>query len=193
MLKNILKEFELILSIYNVPVLNLLRPGVGAYHFQELIKELDISLDSDVFELFSWRNGTEELRDKAIGELTLFNNGIFHSLEECISQYRYNAIDNNYWDKQYFPLFSSGGGDYLLINTGDNQLTGTIFIISPSILFTNQPTSIYDSLECLFKSLLRCYQMKAYHFEEGFLEENIDDVYEICASYNPRSEFWVNK
>jgi cell wall assembly regulator SMI1 len=118
-LESILKRLELFLAGIGAPVLNILRPGIDKSHVNRLINEVDLSFKEDVYELYAWRNGTKDANEKLIGEMTLFTNGILHSLDEAIDIYRYNALDNSQWDKDYFPLFSSGGGDFLLLDIGE--------------------------------------------------------------------------
>jgi len=188
--QDVLQKLESVLSNINAPILDILQPGIDRNLIDNLISELDLSFKMEVYELYAWRNGTMDTKRKIIGAMTLFTNGIFYSLEQSIDVYKYNALENAHWNRNYFPLFSSGGGDYLLMDLGKGKFEGAIFLYSPALLYSSTPLTIYDSLEMLLLSVLECYQQKAYDFIDGILETDIDMEFSICKKNNPHSKYW---
>ena len=64
------------------------------------------------------------------------------------------AIKDNIWAKGYLPLFTSGGGDYFLINLNTEDLSyGMISLYSPVINMSIELISIFDSVYNFFLSV----------------------------------------
>jgi hypothetical protein len=101
------------------------------------------------------------------------------------------SVNKLFNKKEFFPVFSSGGGDYILINlNAKKNVFGQLFLCSPSILMTNKPIAIYDSLNSLFTTLLEIYRQKGYYFKGGFLEIDFNMEESISKRMNPNSNFW---
>jgi hypothetical protein len=188
--KNILTALELFLRDINAPILDKLGPGIDKTDIELFAKKSNLFFDEEIYELYEWRNGIANPNENIIGEMTLFTNGIFYCLEEAIRTYKSYALDLGSWDQRFFPLFSSGGGDFLLVNLGERNSDKHVFLYSPPLLYSSELISIYDSLEKLFISVFECYKREAYYFEDNVLEKNINLEFEICIKNNPNAAYW---
>ncbi len=165
--------------------------GISREEIFKVGYELGIQFTQDVIDLYTWRNGTKNPNEKRIGEMTLFSNGIFSSIEESKGVYEYYTVKWGIWPKGYFPIFGSGGGDYLLLNLNkDDKTSDMILIYSPPILLSVKPVTIYDSLHNLVDSVIKCYDAGAYYFSNNMLESGVDLEFKICSENNPKSEYW---
>ena len=143
--------------------------------------------------MYSWKNGVKGLYEVPIGQLELFPNGIMLPFEYAVSSYVLEAKTHKLFKKEYFPLFTSGGGDYILVNMDERKaFYGQLFLFSPSILLTNNPIAIYDSIATLFDTLLETYRLSGYYFksDSSVLEVDYGIENEVALRMNPKSEFW---
>jgi hypothetical protein len=154
--------------------------------------QVELSFPNEVFELYEWRNGIKEdlLQNKTIGDLTFFGLGYFPNFGRSLITY--NNYKNHYWEKAFFPLFESGGGEYYLINC--DKLSNdykTIFFWSPSDEMFEDVISIFDSLNNLIESIIHCYDSGAYYLDENkSLRIDGNKEIEVCTKLNPQSEYW---
>ena len=194
-LKEILNELETLLKKSNYPIFNYLQEGKKDNAFsdvEELFDSLKFPVREDIVEMYKWKNGVRGIYQTAIGKLELFTNGIMLPFEYAVSSYALEVKTQKLFGKEYFPLFTSGGGDYIIMNMDNkNNSFGQLFLFSPSVLLTNKPISIYDSLTSLFKTVLELYIKKGYFFESEDLEIDYDLEKEISITMNPKSKFWI--
>jgi hypothetical protein len=148
---------------------------------------------NDIIQMYEWKNGVEDLFEKKTGEIELFTSGIMMPLELAVSMYALEVRVQKSFKKNFFPLFTSGGGDYILMHLDEKKRTyGQLFLYSPSILLSGKPVSIYDSLNSLFQTTLEVYKKRGYYFNE--VDKTLGIVYEIekkvAIEMNPKSELW---
>jgi hypothetical protein len=194
-LKVKLTELETLLKQFEYPILNCLQPGKDKDDpiIGELFTNLKFPIRHDLEDMYRWKNGVVGLYEKPTGELELFPNGIMMPLEYAVSAYALEAKVHKLLDKEYFPLFTSGGGDYILINMDKTKPAyGQLFLYSLPILLTERPMAIYDSVTTLFETLLEIYRLRGYYFSPNkkALEVNYEVENEISIRMNPKSEFW---
>jgi hypothetical protein len=191
-LKESLNSFNNLLASINHPSNMMFNEGVDKQYIDVLFisQNIDLKRNEDLYTLYSWRNGIKMSEDASIGEMTLFSDGIFISIEEALTSYRHYVFDTGRWDKKLFPLFTSGGGDFLLIDMEPTSSTyNMIHFYSPTILLSVETVTIYDSLDNLFVSVLACYKEGVYYIDNNLFESNGEDG-DIFLKLNPLSEYW---
>jgi hypothetical protein len=186
-LNAIIIEFEKILIEKKSPILNILQEGLPVGGIQKLLNQVDLN-NEELINLYRWKNGVSNMSNRVIGEMELFSRGIMLSLQDAIEHYQY-ALSENLWSGELFPIFTNGGGDYLLLNTVESA--GNVLIYSPSILLSDKPIVIYESLKLLFETVINCYKLHAYKYkEDGSLEIDYDLEQDISKKKNPNTEYW---
>jgi hypothetical protein len=184
---------DLLTDLYedkNIPIIKKLLPGKDKAEIEKVLSEIS-SHHKDLIDIYSWRNGIILSTDVAIAEQELIPEAIFLSLESAYEFYA-QYTNQGVFEKYFFPLFTDGGGGLLLLDVGKQSKTyGSLLLFSPSLLLSQIPVTIYDSLECFFKSTLDCFSTGAYNFdrENGFTVD-YDLKYEISEGENPNSEYW---
>jgi hypothetical protein len=167
----ILKKIENYLVSQQSIAGTLLQKGISRAEIQQKTAHLIYPLTPQVLELYEWKNGITDSSDYTIAELELFQWGIFETLETSLEHYAFNT-KAGYWGRKHFPLFTTGGGDFLLINLNPNDTAyGYIFAHSHA-LYGDELIASYQSLEALLECVLECYEKGAYSFVDGVLEED---------------------
>ncbi|HVX51819.1 MAG TPA: SMI1/KNR4 family protein [Chitinophagaceae bacterium] len=190
-LKELLVEFEDALIKAQCPILKKLKAGHDAVFVKELLNRWNIQ-NGGLTTLYSWKNGLMNMADSVIGEIELFPNGSMLPLEEAEEVYNIYTQEESYWDKNLFPIFTNGGGDYLLYDVDNKSPTyEMIFLYAPSLLLDEKPQTKYDSLESLIETQIQCLNNDSYNFDsKGIYDIDYDLLYEISAKHNPKSKYW---
>lgn len=188
---NLLIKLESFLNDTNAPILRRLNPGIPQKTTESIFGELDII--EEIYQLYSWRNGTQIDKEAKIGEYWIFKMGMFMSAERAIECYRKKAGQDQFWDINKFPLFESRGGEYYLVDCNRNNETfGMVFFHSIGAVDFDTIITKYDSLETLFETILECFMQKVYYYDHASntLEFNPKLEREIIKKNNPKSEYW---
>ncbi|MBO9703055.1 MAG: SMI1/KNR4 family protein [Sporocytophaga sp.] len=174
----------------NHPALSNMKDGLRDDEIQNLENQFNISLPEGLKAAYRIYNGGK-MEDKTIGELSVFPNGILLPLEEALMTYNYNKTDN-YWPGTYFPIFTSGGGDYLLVQLGPYDDLNRIYFYSPSNVDFETIISFYDDLNTMTDSIIKCYETEVYFVKDGMSDWSLEPLNQakICKELNPRSEYW---
>lgn len=190
-LKELLTTFEKCLQNANAPILKKLRDGLDTETLESILKIEGIS-HKNLIELYSWKNGIKDSINKIIGKIELFPSAIMLACDESLEDYIICAQQEDIWSKNLFPIFTNGGGNYLLFDIDDKSTTfEMILIYDPMLLLSAQPQTIYDSLENLIQTQIECLVKGTYNFDsEGITDINYDLKYEISAKMNPKSKYW---
>ena len=188
MLEPIISELEEQLQLKKAPVLNKFNPGLPEKEIREHLKAIKIENEL-LIELFSWKNGVNS-DYLAVGEFEFFSFGTMFSLKDAIEHYE-PAIAENIWDKTLFPVFI--GTDHILFDTSKGK-DGKLWLYSPSLLLSDKPVTIYDSVTRMLGTIIECYRFGAYDFNgKGELEINYELEEQISAQLNPKSRYWSQK
>jgi len=186
---HVIKMFFDYMKIVNSPLCLLLQDGLSPIEIDQMLGGLDINLPEDIYRFYAFHNGLKEISGFSIGQMTLFNKGIFMSFEKCLAEYQY--LKNDRLLKKKLPIFDSGAGDFLLIDCDENSETYNRFLIYAPDLLILKPIAIYDSLNTLLLSVIRCFAEGIYYFDDdGFLEIDFDQERFVCGQLNPLSKFW---
>lgn len=188
-------EFENLLKEKKLNALDLLQQGKSIEVIKNALGTIGIS-NEDLVNLYSWRDGisSTDFYGKTIEELEMFPDVIMPSLNDAIGYFSLYVIEKSAWGKFLFPVFTNGGGDFLLLNIDSgNQEFGMIYLYSPSLLLSEDPMTIYDSLEFFFLTMNECLKEGIYiPGSNGSLDVDYDIKYKVSAEINVRSDYWKN-
>ena len=139
---------------------------------ESLEKKYRITLPEDLRELYKWKNGQRENCFEAF-----VNNSMFIALEEALETAKeYNAMIGtdfeieNWWNKNWIPIFHNGGGDYICYDCG-GLFTGKKGQLIEFWHGENDRNVIAPSLESFVISLIKYY--------EDTLQDEFDEFFEI--------------
>lgn len=186
-LKEALDEILTKLVDLNRPLAHLLQEGLLTEAIYEQSKTLPVQFSQEIVELYSWRNGTKIHEGNPLIDLYFFPGYYFLSLENACSDYESfrdsELIELGLWKLNWFPLFTSGGGDYYVVDCPDD-LAAAAPVIS-YIRGEPEHEVIYTSLTSMMQTIAECYKAGVYQLVgESW---NIDFVAEarIAQKYNP--------
>ena len=115
MLSQLLNEIEKCLQQLDHSCVDHLNPGLSSQKIQELFEKIPLHPTQDLRALYTWRNGSKDCEGITLGELAFFPGFYLMSLEESIQTYL-ELRETDAWDKFWFPIFASGGGDFYAMN-----------------------------------------------------------------------------
>lgn len=174
-------------------MISLLQPGLSESELTSFLQKVNITLPPDVYALYAWRNGVDEdaLESKVLGQLALFPLGIFIPFEIALDEF-VTHTEGRYWDKNLFPLFGSGGGDYYIIDCQEDSSTfGMIYFYSPTNVDFYGVVTKFDSLNSLIITITECYNSNLYYIdEESYLEVDFKKERSISKKNNSQSNYW---
>jgi len=189
-IQQILVEFEILLKKVQAPIYEKLQDGLASDYVDRLLAETGINND-ELKKLYAWKNGISYDSGWKIGDFDFFSFGLFLSLQDSIEHY-VTSKSQKIWRSGLFPIFTNGGGDFILLDTNDkNKTKGMLLLHAPSLLLSDKPESIYDSLNTFFTTILECYNVGAYKMIEGSIEIDDDLEHDVSKRLNPKSKYWI--
>ena len=191
-LNGLLNDFGKLLKDQQAPIFDKLQVGLDFDEIDSLLKPEGIN-NAELRLLYKWRNGIKDLQNYTIDELELFPEGIMLSLSGSLSHYEIYTQVEKIWDKSLFPIFTNGGGDYFLLDIeSESKTEGMVFLYAPSLLLSDSPVTIYDSIENLIDTVLECFKHHAYKLsnEKNIVIVDYDLRQKISKNKNPESIYW---
>lgn len=183
----LLNEIEKSLQQLDHSCLVHLNPGITSLKIQELFEEIPLQPNQDLHALYAWRNGTKDSEGITLGELAFFPGFYLMSLEESIQTYM-ELRETDDWDKSWFPIFASGGGDFYAMNLApeaQGQILGFY-------VFEEDPQIEYLSLKSMLTTLKACYEQGIiFRNEQGYLDMDYRKHAEIAHEINPDVKMWL--
>ena len=183
----LLNEIEKSLQQLDHPCVDHLNPGISSQQIQELFEETPLQPNQDLRALYTWRNGSKDCEGITLGELAFFPGFYLMSLEESIQTYMELRARNG-WDKSWFPIFASGGGDFYAMNLApeaQGQILGFY-------VFEEEAQVEYRSLESMLITLKNCYEQGIiFRNEQGYLDMDYRKHAEIAHDINPDLKIWL--
>ena len=183
----LLDEIEKCLQQLHHSCLDHLNPGLSFQKIQELFEEIPLQPTQDLRALYTWRNGSEDSEGITLGELAFFPGFYLMSLEESIQTYMELRARNG-WDKSWFPIFASGGGDFYAMNLApeaQGQILGFY-------VFEEEAQVEYRSLKSMLATLKACYEQGIiFRNEQGCLDMYYRKHAEIAHDINPEVKLWL--
>ena len=183
----LLNEIEKCLQQLDHSCLDHLNPGLSSQQIQELFEEIPLQPNQDLRALYTWRNGSKDCEGITLGELAFFPGFYLMSLEESIQTYMELRARNG-WDKSWFPIFASGGGDFYAMNLApeaQGQILGFY-------VFEEEGQVEYRSLKSMLATLKACYEQGIiFRNEQGYLDMDYRKHAEIAHDINPEVKIWI--
>ena len=187
MLSQLLNEIEKSLQQLDHSCVEHLNSGITSLKIQELFEEIPLQPNQDLRALYTWRNGSEDSEEITLGELAFFPGFYLMSLEESIQTYMELRARNG-WDKSWFPIFASGGGDFYAMNLApesQGQILGFY-------VFEEEAQVEYRSLKSMLAALKNCYEQGIiFRNEQGYLDMDYRKHAEIAHDINPDLKIWI--
>ena len=183
----LLNEIEKSLQQLDHPCVDHLNPGLSSQKIQELFEEIPLQPNQDLHVLYAWRNGSKDSEGITLGELAFFPGFYLMSLEESIQTYL-ELIETDTWEKSWFPIFASGGGDFYAMNL-DPEAQGQILGF---YVFEEEAQVEYRSLKSMLATLKACYEQGIiFRNEQGYLDMDYRKHAEIAHDINPDLKIWI--
>ena len=183
----LLNEIEKSLQQLHHPCVEHLNPGLTSQKIQELFEEIPLQPNQDLHALYAWRNGSEDSDGITLGELAFFPGFYLMSLEESIQTYL-ELIETDTWEKSWFPIFASGGGDFyamILAPEAQGQILGFY-------VFEEEAQVEYRSLKSMLTTFKVCYEQGIiFRNEQGYLDMDYRKHAEIAHDINPDLKIWI--
>ena len=186
-INQLLNEIEKSLQQLHHPCVEHLNPGLTSQKIQELFEEIPLQPNQDLHALYTWRNGSEDSEGITLGELAFFPGFYLMSLEESIQTYM-ELRETDDWEKSWFPIFASGGGDFYAMNLApeaQGQILGFY-------VFEEEGQVEYWSLKSMLATLKACYEQGIiFRNEQGYLDMDYRKHAEIAHKINPEVRIWL--
>ena len=183
----LLDEIEKCLQQLNHPCVDHLNPGITSLKIQELFEEIPLQPNQDLRALYIWRNGSEDSEGITLGELAFFPGFYLMSLEESIQTYL-ELRETDAWDKSWFPIFASGGGDFYAMNLAP-EAQGQILGV---YVYEEEAQVEYRSLKSMLTNFKVCYEQGIiFRNEQGYLDMDYRKHAEIAHKINPDVKIWL--
>ena len=183
----LLNEIEKSLQQLDHSCVEHLNPGLTSQKIQELFEEIPLQLNQDLHALYTWRNGSKDSDGITLGELAFFPGFYLMSLEESIQTYL-ELRARDVWNKFWFPIFASGGGDFYAMNLApeaQGQILGFY-------VFEEEGQVEYWSLKSMLATLKACYEQGIiFRNEQGYLDMDYRKHAEIAHDINPEVRIWL--
>jgi len=186
-ISQLLNEIEKCLQQLDHSCLDHLNPGISSQQIQELFEKIPLQPTQELRALYTWRNGSEDSEGITLGELAFFPGFYLMSLEESIQTYL--ELRERYgWDKSWFPIFASGGGDFYAMNLA-SEAQGQILGF---YVFEEEPQVEYRSLKSMLTTFKVCYEQGIiFRNEQGYLDMDYRKHAEIAHEINPDVKMWL--
>ena len=183
----LLNEIEKSLQQLDYPCVDHLNSGLSSQKTQELFEEIPLQPTQDLRALYTWKNGSKDCEGITLGELAFFPGFYLMSLEESIQTYL-ELRERNGWDKSWFPIFASGGGDFYAMNLA-SEAQGQILGF---YVFEEEPQVEYWSLKSMLTTFKVCYEQGIiFRNEQGYLDMDYRKHAEIAHEINPDVKMWL--
>jgi hypothetical protein len=190
-ISHLLVKLEELWETKDAPILSRLNAGIDLQQLE--FDNFTGHLPEEMIALYGWRNGVRSVQDKELsGKFSLFELGIFISVETLRSIQDEKANVEYGWEPTKLPLFESGRGDYYILDCEEkSESKGMIFYHSLNAVRYSRMVTCYDSLYSLFYGIYNCTEQGIYSYDDsGKLATDRRRSFEIRKELNPRSDYW---
>lgn len=162
--------------------------GLKSDEIQAVEAGLGFKLPAEIYELYQWRNGTEE-DTKALCFPTMQFLPLSKAIQCSQGCNEYIESDKEFVteEKEWYetsPLFAfiEDNGDYCGVPLIDRQKEKLPVVV---IFETEMPTIFYTSLTDMMLTLAECYESGAYYLDEkGYVREDEYQAAQVLRKYN---------
>lgn len=189
--RDLLAVLEQTLNQYYPALAGKLNAGLSDSEIDKVASVYELNFTGEVYDLFSWKNGVQHEGADSTNQLLIFPNGIPFTLPEAAHNFDMLSVTKHFFEPNYFPLFSGGDNDLLLIDLDrDSSTYKMISLYSPSLLGNSDPVTIYDGFSSLLETVISCYRQKAFWIDQDCLQVDNDAYNSIAGNLNPNSQYW---
>lgn len=175
-------------------------PGLSDEEIRDKLVNLELELPEEIYELYRWRNGTEDEDMKSLvpsiefrhldQAIKYYNNFVGNPLtvfDEKDYQNIFEKLDINrgniYGNKFLFPFSCTNGRYYSAVLLSKEQQRYSPIV---HISFHFELKVIYRNLTGMMQTFAECLETGVYYLdEEGFLDGNEQKMLPIFQKYNP--------
>ncbi|WP_449416307.1 HEAT repeat domain-containing protein [Phormidium nigroviride] len=171
---------------------SLLQPGLSDIEIEEIVKDLPIELPQEIYDLYKWRNGSEDSPAQE-NIAYIFNGFCFYPLEIAVKQYRQKLIKRNRslninspgWIEIFFDYIGKERRGYVVID--DSQESGqVVFAYNKD---GAESVFQYTSLTSMIVTIAECYETGAYSISPhkdftGSVTNDYQKAHQIWCKYN---------
>lgn len=158
-------------------------PGLTNEQIQVILQDLPYQLPKEIYELYSWRNGTRE-RQKILFHLSMAFLPLQDALlvaKETIDIHEGTDNELRFEGQRLFPFLDDEGDRCAVVASEEKTLSSPIILIDE----IDEICLGYTSLTSMMQTIAECCQTGAYYLiEEGFIEQDEDKSAEILRKYN---------
>ena len=151
-------------------------------------KRFDLHPCAELLDFYESCGGTTVPVGTSLDEVQFFPGFYWLSWDDAIANLTTFGSDPR-WNKKWFPVFASGGGDFYALDceTTSPSSCGVIgFMLGQSDHLIE-----YESLSTMLATILECYEKEAFFVDHrGYLEMNDDAHAQIARAHNPRVPLW---
>ena len=170
------------------PVIERLEEGLSHEEIDRYLSKVSLTGTQDLYELFSWRNGTKVQKGDRLDDLHFFPGFYFMAFEDAISQYALIKSDVR-WKLGWFPIFSNDGGDFYVVdlaNGSANESPVIGFMVNDS-----EHRIEYQSLTTMVATIRECFEKEVFFVDKnGYQEANDREHAKIARKNNPTVSLW---
>lgn len=175
---------------------NMLKQGLREGHIRDLAKLYDLDFPDALVELYQWRNGLNfKMSSNEIlpmGKLAFFPGYCFLSIEDAVNTYNRFKLQNEDWDKDWFPIFWNSGGCLFAINCNRESPDAGKLIEYGSVYFDTD--ILYHSLEDMLFTMSENYRVGGFFIDAETGLSSDDEIFCMLAKdLNPHVPYWQNK
>ncbi|MCC3405652.1 MAG: HEAT repeat domain-containing protein [Microcoleus sp. PH2017_10_PVI_O_A] len=169
--------------------ISLLQPGLSNREIEELVKDLPIHFPQEVYDLYKWKNGSEDSPAQE-NVAYIFNGFSFYPLEDAIKIYRHKLIERNWstrnintpgWIEIFFCYIGKEVGGYVVID-GSQETRQVIFTYNKD---GDEVTARYTSLTSMITTIAECYETGAYS-----ISKHEDFTGTVIKDYQKAHQIW---
>jgi hypothetical protein len=149
--------------------------------------------ETELPRLFAWRNGVTNDGTVPMSELWICPGFFLLSASEVEAEHEYYAAHIEVWKPDWYPLLADGTADRLFVDSRRTQ-SGLLPVFYAFWSSARHLGQIYDSVELMLETFLRCYESGTYHRDpSGMLCTLFSQEVETARILNPNSDYWKRK
>ncbi len=149
--------------------------------------------NTELLDLYSWRNGSNTDAKISMAHLWISPGFYWLPVELVEAENKHFAESIEGWSKDWYPILSNGTADRIFVDRSK------VFARQVPVYYAfwesaQQIGKIYDSVETMMETMLRCYKEKIYHLDvDGLLDTRFLNEVKIASDLNPNSDYWQRK
>jgi hypothetical protein len=170
------------LSNLSRPLVQRRRAGLSISHIADQFHRLGLTSPDDLIELYLVSDGTTTGTGDILGEIAFFPGFYWMTLGEAVENYLAFHNDDR-WDRSWFPVFASGGGDFYNVNcNSSSDLFGSV--VGFMLGFDDHMIE-FGSVASMLATIDESFRQGAFFVRDGYLEADYPRMREIRTKVDP--------